>query len=187
MPREQLFPMRVHIISADAYVVGTLRLPRREGSRLPRFLDILNNPSVFIKSPGEITNDNALPLHQVIRHSFHGGNPRSYARLNLRLQAILFGSDEMQPGSTGIGAQKGLSGGDPEHVEIQLGGGLTLSGTVRGGCKTALFVRPKQPFFAATNISYQLPIGARETRRLSFVAVNSTTIECVALATDVRD
>jgi hypothetical protein len=174
-------PLKVHIVTRDAYIVGSLLLPKRDTkskSGMPRFLDVLNNPALYLKTQGDATSSSTtVTIVDGTRHSFHAFPPRDFNRLLLRLDSVLFGSDEVAPDTT-THAPTGQMVSDPEDLELHLRGGIRLYGTVRGGTKAVLFPRADQLFFAATNVRYATPTATETTRELTFAAVSTRFIEC---------
>lgn len=177
-------PFAVHIITKDAYIAAQLLLPQRPGlgHKVPRFLDVLNSPSTFLKNPGEVGSSSTIILVNGTRHDFHGSPAQAFKRMYLRLSSVLLGSDEVDPGEAGTG-QKNVLTGNPGQVEIILRGGLRVWGVVRGGTKVALFPRHDQPFLAATQVRYKSPLSPQELK-LNFAAINGSAIECVIPAED---
>ena len=175
--------LKVHILTADAYITGTLLVPPRgnnPGGKPPRFLDVLNSPALFLKLPGEVSSDTAVVLCEGTRHSFHGDPPRAFGSLHLRLDSVLLGSDEVPPGMSGTGLGSSAAG-VPERLELVLRGGLRVIGTVRGGSRAILFPRGGHGFIAATGVQYSTPLTPTELRDLAFAAVNSRAVESVIL------
>jgi len=173
--------LKVHILTADAYVTGTLLIPRRSAGatpRPPRFLDVLNSPALFLKSPGELSSDSTVTLCDGARHSFHGESPRAFSQLYLRLDAVLLGSDEVPPGQSGTGVG-GSAAGVPERLEMVMRGGLKVTGTVRGGSRAILFPRGGHHFIAVTDVKYSTPLTPAESRNLAFAAINTRSAESV--------
>jgi hypothetical protein len=174
-------PLKVHIVTRDAYIVGALLLPKRDTqskSGMPRFLDVLNNPALYLKTQGDATsNSTTVTIVDGTRHSFHSFPPREFKRLLLRLDSVLFGSDEVAPDAT-THSPMGQIVSDPEDLEMHLRGGIRLYGTVRGGTKAVLFPRADQLFFAATAVRYATPTAPDTARELSFAAVSTRFIEC---------
>jgi len=174
--------LKVHILTADAYITGTLLIPKRSAgagaSRPPRFLDVLNSPALFLKSPGELSSDTTVTLVDGARHSFHGEPPRAFASLYLRLDSVLLGSDEVPPGQAGTGMGSSAAG-VPEKLEMVLRGGLKVTGVVRGGSKAILFPRGGHSFIAVTDVKYSTPLTPAESRNLAFAAINTRSAESV--------
>lgn len=180
-------PFQVHIITQDAYISAQLLLPQRptQGVKTPRFLDVLNSPSTFLKNPGEVGSSSTIILVNGTRNDFHGGPAQQFQRLYLRLDSILLGSDEVNPAEAGTG-QKNVLTANPSQVEILLRGGLRVWGVVRGGTKLALFPRRDHPFLAATDLHYKSPLSPQELK-LDFAAINGAAIESVIPAEDQKE
>ncbi len=179
-------PFKVHVITADSYVIGNLLLPRLQGpqgDKTPRFLDVLNNPATYLKNPGEVGSTTTIILVDGTRHSFHGAPARKFHRLYLRLGTILLGSDEAAPGSTGS-RPAAFGQGEPSELEMVLRGGLRVQGTVRGGSKSALYPRADMPFIAATGVRYTSPLSPGQELELPFAAINNSAIESVIVMAD---
>jgi hypothetical protein len=173
--------LTVHILTADAYITGALVVPHRGNTpsgKPPRFLDVLNSPALFLKTPGEVSNDIAVILSDGMRHSFHGDPPRSFSSMHLRIDTVLLGSDEVPLGMSGTGFGSSASG-IPERLELVLRGGLKVIGTVRGGSRAILFPRGSHGFVAATGVQYSTPLTPTELRDLAFAAINSRAVESV--------
>ncbi len=180
-------PFQVHIITQDAYIAAQLLLPQRPGlaGKTPRFLDVLNSPSTFLKNPGEVGSSSTIILVNGTRNDFHGGAAQKFKRLYLRLDSVLLGSDEVDPAQAGTG-QKNVLTGQPGQVEIMLRGGLRVWGVVRGGAKLALFPRRDHPFIAATDLRYKSPLSPQELK-LNFAAINGAAIESVIPEEDLQN
>ncbi|MFH1808009.1 MAG: hypothetical protein ABIJ09_04650 [Pseudomonadota bacterium] len=179
-------PYKVHIITNDAYLTGSLLLPQRTGApgaKLPRFLDVLNAPATFLKNPGEVGSTTTVILVAGVRHSFHGEPPRAFQRMFLRLDSVLLGSDESPPGPVGTGIDA-MQTGPPSELDIILKGGLHIVGMVRGGAKAAMYPRADHPFLAATRVRYTTPLTPGETLELPFAAINNKAIESVVVLGD---